>query len=124
MTNNISENEIEFYARLSDETLDNHYHYGRSNSGFGWEANKGSARAALETISAGNTNLETIAAAIHSGWANVALSYEDPVYLQKPQKREARYKLAKTSYEQLPEEEKAKDRVVAEAILMHRQFQR
>jgi hypothetical protein len=76
---------VEPFARLSDRTLDAVYHYGLSKPDtFGWEANQGSARRALELILSGETNIERISAAIHEGWGEVAKSYEDPIYQTKP----------------------------------------
>ena len=49
LTKNIS---VEELAKISDEALDNAYHYGRSKPGntFGWLANMESAKAAKEII--------------------------------------------------------------------------
>lgn len=112
------ENDLDYYAQVSDEALDNAYHYGRSKPNtFGYEANKGSAEFALKLIKQGVTDLETLSDAIHRGWASVASTYDDPVYQTKPEKKENRLKLANTPYSSLPENEKEKDRVVARALL-------
>jgi hypothetical protein len=106
--NVLNESDLDHYAQISDEALDNAYHYGRSKPGtFGYEANKGSAKFALEKI----------ADAIHKGWASVATTYDDPIYAVKPEKKANRLNLADTHYSQLSEEEKEKDRVVARALL-------
>lgn len=114
----LNENDLDHYAQISDEALDNAYHYGRSKPGtFGYEANKGSAKFALDLMQKGVTDIEQLSDAIHKGWASVATTYEDPVYATKPEKKENRLKLANTSYSALPEGEKEKDRVVARALL-------
>ena len=112
------ENDLDHYAQISDEALDNAYHYGRSIKGsFGYEANKGSAEFALKLLNQGITDIEMLSDAIHKGWASVATTYDDPVYATKPEKKENRLKLANTPYSSLPESEKEKDRVVARALL-------
>jgi len=104
--------------KISDEALDKAYHYGLSKPGtFGYEANKGSVEEAMSRIKSRQTNIEKISEAVHEGWSKVAKSYDDPVYKTKPEKKEARLKLANMSYNNLPEEEKEKDRVVARALL-------
>jgi hypothetical protein len=108
---------IDIYAKRQDRALDETYHYGRSTSGFGYEANKSSAKEILKLLEEGIDDLERLANASHEGWAKIAKSYEDPVYKTKPQKRDARLKLANTDYRDLPEEEKEKDRVAARALL-------
>ena len=114
----MNENDLDHYAQVSDAALDNAYHYGRSKPGtFGYEANKGSAKFALDLIGAGETDIEKISDAIHKGWASVARTYNDPLYATKPEKKANRLKLADMSYFDLPEDEKEKDRVVARAIL-------
>jgi hypothetical protein len=110
--------DLDHYAQISDEALDNAYHYGRSKPGsFGYEANKGSAKYALNLIQNGEDDIEKIADAIHKGWSSVATTYDDPVYATKPEKKVNRIKLAETPYSNLSEEEKEKDRVVARALL-------
>jgi hypothetical protein len=113
-----NENDLDHYAQVSDEALDNAYHYGRSKPGtFGYEANKGSAKFALNLMKNGETDIEKISDAIHKGWASVATTYDDPIYATKPEKKENRMKLANTSYSELSEDEKEKDRVVARSLL-------
>jgi hypothetical protein len=113
-----NENDLDHYAQVSDEALDNAYHYGRSKPGtFGYEANKGSAKFALNLMQNGETDIEKISDAIHKGWASVATTYDDPIYATKPEKKENRMKLANTSYSDLSEDEKEKDRVVARSLL-------
>jgi len=116
--NVLNESDLDHYAQISDEALDNAYHYGRSKQGtFGYEANKGSAKFALDLMKKGVTDIEMIADAIHKGWASVATTYDDPIYAVKPEKKANRLKLADTHYSELSEEEKEKDRVVARALL-------
>jgi hypothetical protein len=114
---------IEELAAVSDEALDNAYHYGRSTPGanFGWLANIESAKAASNLINSGETNIEVIADAIHDGWNITAMKdYNGELKLDTPtpqEKKEKRAALAQQSYAQLPEDEKEKDRVVARALL-------
>lgn len=120
ITNQLSLDEL---AAISDEALDNAYHYGRSTPGenFGWRANVESAKAASKLIYAGVTDIERISSAIHEGWNITAIAdYMDELQLNPPtpqDKKEKRYELAKKTYAQLPEDEKEKDRVVARALL-------
>ena len=120
--NELFEN-IEQLATVSDEALDNAYHYGRSTPGanFGWLANIESAKAAQKLISAGETDIDVIADAIHDGWNITAIAdYNGTLQLDTPtpdEKKEKRFALASKSYAQLPEDEKEKDRVVARALL-------
>jgi hypothetical protein len=145
--NILNESDLDHYAQISDEALDNAYHYGRSKQGsFGYEANKGSAKFALDLMKTGETDIEMIADAIHKGWNVAAQSFvENPdqfddrknetakfqkkfpdkspeeiaqevdALIQK--KRTQRALLMKQNYDQLSEEEKEKDRVVARALL-------
>ena len=78
--NVLNENDLDHYAQISDEALDNAYHYGRSKPGtFGYKANKESARFALDLIKTGVTNIELISNAIHKGWNVAAQSFvENP----------------------------------------------
>jgi hypothetical protein len=109
---------IEQYAAVQSQALDAAYHYGISQPGtFGAAAGQSSAKAILSKIMNGITDIEKLAAASHIGWGRVAKTYDDPVYKEKPQKRETRLALANTPYKNLPEEEKEKDRVAARAIL-------
>lgn len=116
-------------AHVSDEALDNAYHYGRSNPGnsFGWQANVKSAEFAKKAIEAGETDIEKISDAIHKGWNVTAKAFvsnpdqfDDTEKLRAAGKLEAklaqREKLMNIEYAQLPEDEKEKDRVVARAL--------
>ena len=121
---------IEDLATVSDEALDNAYHYGRSTPGntFGWQANLKSAEFAKRVIDAGVTDIEKISDAIHSGWNETAKKFvANPDQFSDTQKLrdngkfdakiEQRRKLSSVKYSSLPEEEKEKDRVVARALL-------
>jgi len=121
---------IEDLAKVSDEALDNAYHYGRSTPGntFGWQANLKSAEFAKRVIDAGVTDIEKISDAIHSGWNETAKKFvANPDQFSDTQKLrdngkfdakiEQRRKLSNVNYSSLPEEEKEKDRVVARALL-------
>jgi hypothetical protein len=110
-------NRVEIYASRQDRVLDEIYHYGRSSKGFGYEANKESAEVVLKLLDNGIYDIEKLSEATHEGWSKVAKTYEDPVYQTKPQKREARLKLANTRYSDLPDNEKEKDRTVAKSLL-------
>jgi len=122
--------DIEHLASISDEALDNAYHYGRSSPGntFGWQANLKSAEFAKKVIDSGITDIEQIADAIHKGWNVTAQEFvqnpdrfDDTEKLKASGKLESkiqqREKLMKINFHQLPEEEKEKDRVVARALL-------
>ena len=122
--------DIQHLASISDEALDNAYHYGRSSPGntFGWQANLKSAEFAKKAIDSGVTDIEQIADAIHRGWNVTAQEFvknpdifDDTAKLKESGKLEAklqqRQKLMNINYSQLPEEEKEKDRVVARALL-------
>lgn len=117
-------------AHISDEALDNAYHYGRSSPGnsFGWQANVKSAEFAKKAIDSGETDIEKISDAIHKGWNVTAKAFvsnpdqfSDTEKLRAAGKLEAklaqREKLMNIEYAQLPEDEKEKDRVVARALL-------
>jgi hypothetical protein len=117
-------------ATISDEALDNAYHYGRSNPGntFGWQANLKSAEFAANIINSGETDIEKISDAIHKGWNETAKrfvqdpdQFDDTPKLKESGKLQAkleqRNKLMNVQYAQLPEDEKEKDRVVARALL-------
>lgn len=128
---NLNENmSIEDLATVSDEALDNAYHYGRSTPGntFGWQANLKSAEFAKRVIDSGVTDIEKISDAIHSGWNETAKKFvANPDQFSDTQKLrdngkfdakiEQRRKLSNVNYSSLPEEEKEKDRVVARALL-------
>jgi hypothetical protein len=145
--NILNENDLDHYAQISDEALDNAYHYGRSKPGtFGYEANKGSAKFALDLIKTGVTDIELISDAIHDGWNVVAQAFvknpdqfddrkNETAKLQEKfpdkspeeiaqevdaliqKKKTQRALLMKQNYAQLSEKEKEKDRVVARALL-------
>jgi len=121
---------VQQLAAISDEALDNTYHYGRSTPGntFGWQANLKSAAYAKQMIDKGVTDIEAISDAIHKGWNTTAEAFvqdpdqfDDTAKLAAAGKLEAklqqRAQLMKQNYAQLPEEEKEKDRVVARALL-------
>ena len=120
---------IEQLATISDEALDNAYHYGRSQPGntFGWQANLKSAAYAKQMIDKGVTDIEAISDAIHKGWNVTAQAFVknpqmfDDSKTMAPEKLQAkiaqRQKLMTQQYAQLPEDEKEKDRVVARAML-------
>ena len=121
---------VQQLATISDEALDNAYHYGRSSPGntFGWQANLKSASYAKQMIDKGITDIEQISDAIHKGWNVTAQAFvknpdqfDDTAKLQAAGKLEGklqqRAQLMKQNYAQLPDEEKEKDRVVARALL-------
>jgi hypothetical protein len=121
---------VQQLATVSDEALDNAYHYGRSSPGntFGWQANLKSAEFAKRMIDAGITDIEKISDAIHKGWNVTAKAFvENPEQFDDTEKLKAagkleaklqqRAKLMNIGYSQLPDEEQEKDRVVARALL-------
>ena len=121
---------IQQLATISDEALDNAYHYGRSSPGntFGWQANLKSAAYAKQVIDNGVTDIEAISDAIHKGWNVTAKAFvqnpdqfDDTEKLKAAGKLEAklqqRAKLMNIGYNQLPDDEQEKDRVVARALL-------
>ncbi len=121
---------IEDLAKVSDEALNNAYNYGRSTPGntFGWQANLKSAEFAKTVIDDGETDIEKISAAIHSGWNETAKKFvENPDQFDDTKKLRAngkldakieqRRKLSADNYSSLREEEIEKDRVVARALL-------
>jgi hypothetical protein len=120
---------VQQLATISDEALDNAYHYGRSQPGntFGWQANLKSASFAKQMIDKGVTDIEAISDAIHKGWNVTAQAFVknpqmfDDSKTMSPEKLQAkiaqRQKLMTQNYAQLPEDEKEKDRVVARAML-------
>jgi hypothetical protein len=120
---------VQQLATISDEALDNAYHYGRSQPGntFGWQANLKSASFAKQMIDKGVTDIEQISNAIHKGWNVTAQAFVknpqmfDDSKTMSPEKLQAkiaqRQKLMTQNYAELPEDEKEKDRVVARAML-------
>lgn len=121
---------VQQLATISDEALDNAYHYGRSSPSntFGWQANLKSAAYAKQMIDKGITDIEAISDAIHKGWNVTAKAFvqnpdqfDDTEKLKAAGKLEAklqqREKLMNIGYAQLPDEEQEKDRVVARALL-------
>jgi uncharacterized protein YrzB (UPF0473 family) len=121
---------VDELATISDEALDNAYHYGRSSPGntFGWQANLKSAEFAKKLIDAGETDIEKISNAIHNGWNVTAKAFvnnpdqfDDTKKLRDSDKLDAKLKqreaLMNKSYAELPDEEQEKDRVVARALL-------
>ena len=116
----IMEKEDSPYEKASDAALDARYGYGRASGdkrSFGRAANRSSAAAALRAIRRGErsgsgTSREAGADAVHQGWATTAKTSAD----QTPEKKERRAKLANTSYSNLPDDEKEKDRVSFDAV--------
>lgn len=120
---------VQQLAQISDAALDSAYGYGRSSPGntFGWQANLKSAAFAKQMIDAGVTDVEAISDAIHKGWNVTAQAFVknpdqfDDSKTMAPEKLQAkitqRQKLMTQQYDQLPEDEKEKDRVVARAML-------
>ena len=121
---------VQQLATISDEALDNAYGYGRSSPGntFGWQANLKSATYAKQMIDRGATDIEAISDAIHQGWNTTAKAFvqnpeqfDDTEKLRAAGKLEAklqqRAKLMNIDYDQLPDDEQEKDRVVARALL-------
>ena len=110
-------------AMISDRALDAAYGYGRSVPGpnFGWLANMNSAMFAKRAIDSGVTDIEKISAEIHKGWASAAIGdYKNKLPINPPTPHETklrRLRLAQVAYNELPEKEKEKDRVVARALL-------
>ena len=116
----IMEKEDSEYEKASDAALDKRYGYGRASGdkrSFGRAANRSSAAAALRAIRRGErsgsgTSREAGSDAVHQGWAKTAKTSTD----QTPEKKEKRKKLADTSYSNLPDDEKEKDRVSFDAV--------
>jgi hypothetical protein len=121
---------VQQLATISDQALDNAYHYGRSTPGntFGWQANLKSAEFAKRMIDAGETDIEKISDAIHQGWNVTARAFvQNPEQFDDTEKLRAagkldaklqqREKLMNVGYRQLPDDEQEKDRVVARALL-------
>jgi hypothetical protein len=118
ITINPSQNQaVELLAPITERLLDNIHGYGISEEeSFGWWANRYSVACALST---GSNDLETIASAVHDGWSKCVVDVDDPVYQDKPEKRESRLLLASTPYSMLTEEEKNKDRQIALIVLAY-----
>jgi len=116
----LDEKEDSPYEKASDAALDARYGYGRAKGNkrsFGRAANRSSAAAALRAIRRGErsgsgTSREAGADAVHRGWAKTAKTSTD----QTPEKKAKRAKLANTSYSNLPDDEKEKDRVSFDAV--------
>ena len=119
---------IDRATNISDKALDDAYGYGLSSPGsFGYEANKYSSMYALDAIMKNfktvvsnpedESLIEIVADAVHDGWSYAAYNVDDPRYQTQPEKRENRVKLADASYDELPESEKEKDRVIARALI-------
>jgi len=116
----LDEKEDSPYEKASDAALDARYGYGRAQGdkrSFGRAANRSSAAAALRAIRRGErsgsgTSREAGADAVHRGWAKTAKTSTD----QTPEKKAKRAKLANTSYSNLPDDEKEKDRVSFDAV--------
>ena len=116
----IMEKEDSEYEKASDAALDKRYGYGRASGdkrSFGRAANRSSAAAALRALRRGErsgsgTSREAGADAVHQGWATTARTSAD----QTPEKKAKRAKLADTSYSNLPDDEKEKDRVSFDAV--------
>ena len=129
-TQPVSSDTIAKLATVSDEALDNAYHYGRSSPGntFGWQANLKSAEYAANSINSGETDIERISDEIHKGWNETAERFvQDPDQFDDTQKlrddgkfdtKYAQRKYLKgLDYKDLKEDDKEKDRVVARALL-------
>ena len=130
MAEGMAQLSVQQLATISDQALDNAYHYGRSTPGntFGWQANLKSAEFAKRMIDAGETDIEKISNAIHQGWNVTARAFvqnpdrfDDTEKLRAAGKLDAklqqREKLMSIGYSQLPDDEQEKDRVVARALL-------
>jgi hypothetical protein len=82
---------VEELAEVGDKALDAVYGYGLAYKGtFGEAANYGTAKAVLEELEKGEQDIEKLAAAAHQGWSAVATTFDDPVYLVKPEKKRRR----------------------------------
>ena len=116
----LNEKEDSEYEKASDAALDSRYGYGRAQGdkrSFGRAANRASAAAMLRRLrkdrdEGRETSRESGADAVHQGWSHTARTSED----QTPEKKEKRKKLADTEYKDLPDDEKEKDRVSADAV--------
>ena len=113
---------VKALAPLTEGLLNSIHNYGLAErETFGWWANRYSVAMAL---SCSSMNIETIAEAIHDGWSKCVFDVEDPVYNEKPQKKESRLTLDNTTYADLSEEEKNKDRQIAYLVsaFLHGRF--
>jgi len=121
---------IEQLATISDEALHQKYKYVLSEPGnnFGWQANIMSATYAKKAIDMGVTDIEEIANEVHKGWNVTAKKFvENPDQFDDTEKLrqsgklnskiQQRSKLMNLEYDQLNDDEKEKDRVVARALL-------
>ena len=116
-------------ATVSDEALDNVYHYGRSTPGntFGWQANLKSAAYAKHMIDKGVTDIEAISDAVHKGWWSVAQKFVDnPDQFSDTETLRAKGKFdtkmanriaQMVPFNQLTKDQQDIDTVVAEALL-------
>ena len=118
MTVNPSQNPaVRALAPITERMLDSIHGYGMSaEESFGWWANRYSVAMALSTNS---DDLEVVASAVHDGWSKCVVDVEDPVYKNKPEKRDSRLQLASTPYSRLSEDEKNKDRQIALVVLAY-----
>jgi len=121
---------IEQLATISDKALHQKYKYVLSEPGntFGWQANIMSATYAKKAIDMGVTDIEEIANEVHKGWNVTAKKFvENPDQFDDTEKLrqsgtlnskiQQRSKLMNLEYDQLNDDEKEKDRVVARALL-------
>ena len=105
-------------AHASEKALDDAYGYGMSKPGsFGNACNLKSAERVLKLLEKGEDDIEVLADESHEGWADIAKTFDDPIYKERPEKKAKRLELANTSYKDLAEDEKEKDRVAARALL-------
>ena len=100
----------------AQEALSSIYGYDVVTDGFGYHSMTLSIEHGLHALSEGHP-LETIAEAIHEGWAKAAHMFDSPEHEPNEAKRKRRVELATTSYSQLSEDDKEKDRVIAGVLL-------
>jgi len=120
---------VEQLAAISDEALDKEKGYGRSvpSNTFGWQANLASAAYAKKVIDSGETDIEKISDAIHKGWWSVAQKFVDnPDQFDDTKKLRDKGQFDKkmqqridqmVPYNQLTDDQKEIDRIVARALL-------
>lgn len=113
---------IKEIAKKADEAMNEIYNYGLAKSGsFGEAAMLARVEFAIDAIKKSKDpkkDMEKIAEAVHKGWASVAKTFNDnEVYTKNPDKKQQRLDLAKTSYKNLSETEKEKDRVIARVVV-------